>query len=65
MQDLPQPTWRKASLSVHNGGCLEVASLPAGVGVRDSKTPQAGAHVVGREYFGAFLADVRAGRYDI
>jgi hypothetical protein len=65
MTELSQATWRKAELSVHNGGCLEVASLPAGVGVRDSKTPQAGAHVVGREYFGAFLEDAKSGRFDI
>jgi hypothetical protein len=33
--------------------------------VRDSKRPEGGAHVVGREAFARFLADVKGGRYDI
>jgi len=35
------------------------------IAVRDSKRPEAGAHVVGRAAFAAFLADARAGRYDL
>jgi hypothetical protein len=33
--------------------------------VRDSKDPSLGAHVVDRTAFGAFLADVKDGRYDL
>ena len=31
--------WRKASASTANGDCVEVATVPAGVLVRDSKDP--------------------------
>jgi hypothetical protein len=29
-------TWRKASYSNANGGCVEVAATPHGIGVRDT-----------------------------
>lgn len=33
--------WRKSSYSGTNGGgCIEVAELPGGMAVRDSKNPQ-------------------------
>jgi hypothetical protein len=66
MIDLSQAQWRKSSRSGGaNGGCVEVAANLADViAVRDSKAPTAGAHVVSREAFTAFLADVKAGRYD-
>jgi hypothetical protein len=66
MSDLSHAIWRKARRSQHNGGCVEVAvNLGGVVAVRDSKRPEAGAHVVGRGAFAAFLADARAGRYDL
>ena len=66
MIDLSQAIWRKAALSAHNGGCVEVAAnLPGVTAVRDSKRPEGGAHVVGRAEFAALLADVKNGRYDI
>jgi Domain of unknown function (DUF397) len=66
MIDLSRAAWRKASRSSTNGGCVEIAAnLPGVVAVRDSKRPEGGAHVVGRATFAAFLADARAGRYDI
>ena len=44
MTDLSRAIWRKASLSNHNGGCVEIAAnLPGVVAVRDSKRPDAGA----------------------
>ena len=65
MTDLSHAPWRKARRSQHNGGCVEVAKLRDAVAVRDSKRPEAGAHVVGRNAFSAFLADAKAGRFDL
>jgi Domain of unknown function (DUF397) len=66
MIDLSRAAWRKASRSSTNGGCVEIAAnLPGVVAVRDSKRPEGGAHVVSRAAFAAFLADARAGRYDL
>jgi hypothetical protein len=66
MNDLSQAAWRKASMSSQNGGCVEVAANLRGVtALRDSKRPGDGAHVVRRAAFAAFLADLKAGRFDI
>jgi hypothetical protein len=66
MIDLSRAAWRKASRSSTNGGCVEIAAnFPDVVAVRDSKRPEGGAHVVSRAAFAVFLADARAGRYDI
>ncbi len=66
MTDLSQAQWRKAARSgTANGGCVEVAgNLPGITAVRDSKRPEDGAHVIDRDAFAAFLADVKAGHYD-
>ncbi|TDB90799.1 DUF397 domain-containing protein [Actinomadura sp. KC216] len=38
--DLTQAVWRKANRSTSNGGnCVEVASIPETVAIRDSKNP--------------------------
>jgi Mrp family chromosome partitioning ATPase len=66
MIDLSQAIWRKARRSAHNGGCVEIAANLDGVAaVRDSKRPEGGAHVIGRDAFAQFLADVKKGRYDL
>ena len=66
MTDLSDAVWQKASLSTSgNGGCVEIAlNLPGVIAIRDSKRPEDGAHVVDRAAFTAFLADLKAGRYD-
>ncbi len=66
MTDLSHAAWRKARRSQHNGGCVEVAAnLEEVVAVRDSKRPEAGAHIVGRAEFAAFLTDAKAGCFDL
>jgi hypothetical protein len=66
MNDLSRAIWRKARRSAHNGGCVEVAANLRGVtAVWDSKRPEGGAHVVRRDAFATFLADVKGGRYDL
>ncbi len=65
MTDLSQAAWQKASMSSQNGGCVEIAAnLPGVTALRDSKRPEDGAHVVRRAAFAAFLADLKAGRFD-
>lgn len=67
MIDLSQAEWRKARRSNgSNTGCVEVAAnLPGVTAVRDSKRQEDGAHIIDRAAFAEFLADVKAGRYDI
>jgi hypothetical protein len=67
MIDLSQARWRKATRSSGaNASCVEIAAnLPGMTAVRDSKSPELGAHVVDRSVFAAFLADVKAGNFDL
>lgn len=66
MTDLSQAIWRKARRSAHNGGCVEIAAnLPGVTAVRDSKHPEGGAHIIARDSFAEFLADLKGGRYDL
>ncbi|MGI8328853.1 DUF397 domain-containing protein [Actinomadura scrupuli] len=58
--------WRKSS---HSGGandsaCVEVARLPAGIGVRDSKHPAAGHLALTPVQFAALLTQARHGTLD-
>jgi len=67
VQELPRATWRKARRSgAENGGCVEIAGGLSGLaGIRDSCRPNEGEHFVSTAAFAAFLADAKAGVYDI
>ncbi|MEU8800901.1 DUF397 domain-containing protein [Spirillospora sp. NPDC048819] len=53
-------TWRKSSRSGELGdNCVELAGLPEGVGVRDSKDPDGPKLLLGRDEFAALLAAVK------
>lgn len=55
------PRWRQSSYSGTQAGseCVEVAGLADGIGVRDSKAPEAGHLTLGRETFRALVAALK------
>lgn len=59
MEDL-KIRWRKSSHSGGNGGeCVELASAPGVVAVRDSKDPDGPKLLVGRDEFAALVASLK------
>ena len=55
--------WRKSSYSNGTGGnCVEVADLPNGRAVRDSKHPEGPILVFTRDAWRAFVRGIEAGR---
>jgi hypothetical protein len=55
--------WRKSTESL-NGDCVEVAPLPGGVAVRDSKNPDGPMLEFTRSEWRAFLAGANKGEFD-
>ncbi|WP_433472787.1 DUF397 domain-containing protein [Spirillospora sp. CA-142024] len=55
--------WRKSSRSgsATDEACVELAALPEGVGVRDSKDPEGGRLVVDRAQLGSLLQTIKDG----
>ena len=63
---LTDATWRKATASDANSGCVEVAFLPDGrVGVRDSKDRTKPALAVTARTWARFLTGAKAGQFDL
>lgn len=56
--------WRKSSYSGDWGNCVEVAGVPGGAAVRDSKAPEAARVRVSDSGWRSFLSQVKSGRYD-
>lgn len=54
-------TWRKSTHSGVNGDCVEVADLPCGAAVRDSKHPERGHLDFPAAEWTAFLTAARRG----
>jgi uncharacterized protein DUF397 len=62
--DLATARWRTSSFSANVGTCVEVAGLPGGRAVRDSKNPTGPALRFTATEWAAFTAGVRAGEFD-
>lgn len=58
--------WGKSTFSGNNGGCVEVATLPGWVGVRDTKLGDASPVLAftNAEWI-AFLNGIRQGEFDL
>lgn len=58
--------WRKStrSGSATDEACVELAALPEGVGVRDSKDPDGGRLAMTGDQFGRLLQLIKAGSLD-
>lgn len=62
MPELPGPIWRKATYSVNDGACVEVADLDGGHrAIRDSKNPIGPALTVGPAQWIAFTSAIDRG----
>lgn len=60
----PPMFWVKSSLSYHNGNCVEIANLPQGIAMRDSKDASGPIlRFTGTEWQ-AFLEGARNGEFD-
>ncbi|GGT94534.1 DUF397 domain-containing protein [Actinomadura citrea] len=59
--------WRKSSYSggATDEACVEMAALPDGVGVRDSKDPEGGRLTVSGDVFGGLLQRIKEGALDL
>ncbi|MFI6506037.1 DUF397 domain-containing protein [Streptosporangium sp. NPDC050855] len=64
LADLSQASWRKSSLSGNGGAdCVEVASVPGLVAVRDSKDSGGAVLVFSSGGWTAFLGRLKAGDF--
>jgi hypothetical protein len=57
-------SWIKAQFSNHNGACVEIASVPDKIAIRDSKDPGGPVLVYTATEFRAFLDGARKGEFD-
>jgi hypothetical protein len=59
--ELSNLAWRKASYSADNGGhCIELATVPETVAIRDSKDPEGPKLLVNRDDFRRLTETIRA-----
>ncbi|MFI9638634.1 DUF397 domain-containing protein [Micromonospora sp. NPDC051925] len=57
-------TWKKSTRSNGGGNCVEVATPPQVVMVRDSKDRQGPALTFGAGQWGGFIEGIKTGRFD-
>ena len=57
--------WRKALRSLGNGNCVEVATVAAGVAVRDSKDPAGPMLTLDAHSWRSFAGAARRGGFDL
>jgi hypothetical protein len=56
--------WRKATRSISNGACVEVAATGEAVAIRDSKDPYGGILQCSFNSWRSFLVDARIDRFN-
>ncbi|MEO3782739.1 DUF397 domain-containing protein [Actinocorallia sp. B10E7] len=61
------PVWRKSTRSVDGTSdqCVELAALPTGIGIRDSKHVTSGHLTFSREQLSKVLSAAKAGALDL
>jgi len=60
--DLTSAAWRTSSYSGNNGGnCVQVATLPGTIAVRDSKDPDGPVLLLDPQAWHAFTTSLKAG----
>ncbi|MFC9970897.1 DUF397 domain-containing protein [Spirillospora sp. NPDC127200] len=59
--DVSTARWRKSSYSGDNqGNCVELANVPDTIAIRDSKDPEGGNILVGRQDFKRFTDVIKS-----
>ncbi|HEV7897877.1 MAG TPA: DUF397 domain-containing protein [Planosporangium sp.] len=64
-EDLTRVAWRKSTRSNSSGDCVEVAQLPDGVAVRDSKNPDGAILTFTAREWAAFIGGAKDGEFNL
>jgi hypothetical protein len=63
--DLSSASWRKSSFSSGGGNaCVEIATLPSAVAIRDSKDPHGPVHLLQPAAFRDLITRIKRGDFD-